>query len=297
MNRTTYKTLISLLWLAPFAMALRYWQVWDRLPSRVASHFDAAGRANGWTPPATSAEWTIGFLSGLAALFTVLLYLGQRKYGLAKLSWALLAFLHLEMWAIAYGLNSTIDYNLYGTPIAIVPLAVITVVGGLAITAFALVEKRGTAFSDAEVVAEEVHTGKAWGAFLLVPLIGFVAITWAMPNSMVRLTLGVAGLVMAVATAMAWDGFHYYFNRHGVEVRTLGFRLKSIPLMQIKNYAIDDWSPIGGYGIRGIGNHKAYVWGRTGVRVQMYDGEVFLGHSDPQRIVHDLDAIKRDQHS
>jgi hypothetical protein len=51
-----------------------------------------------------------------------------------------------------------------------------------------------------------------------------------------------------------------------------------------------------GYGIRGLGNHKAYVWGNRGVRVHMDDGEVFLGHSNPQRIVHDLDLVKQYAH-
>lgn len=297
MSRATYKTLAWLLWLAPAAIALRYWQVWDQLPLRVASHFDGSGRANGWMPRAISAEWTLGFLCGLAALFTVVLYFGQRKYGLAKVSWVLLAFFQAEIWAIAYGLNSTIDYSLYGTPIAILPLFAITFAGVTIVTTFALAEKRGRALSRSELLAEEVHAGKLWSIVLLVPVIGFAWISLVMPNSVARLTLVVAGVVMAGAVAMAWDGFHYYFSRHGVEIRTLGFRLKSIPLMQIKSYTIDDWSPIGGYGIRGIGNCKAYVWGKTGVRVQMYDGEVFLGHSDPERIVHDLNVMKSHQHS
>jgi hypothetical protein len=92
---------------------------------------------------------------------------------------------------------------------------------------------------------------------------------------------------------MAWDGFHYFFTRHGIEVRTLGFLLKSVPLLQIKSYEVQDWTPSRGYGIRGVGNRKAYVWGNRGVRVEMFDGEIFLGHSDPQRIVHDLNVIRR----
>lgn len=297
MNRTFYKTLTWLLWLAPAALALRYWQVWDRLPLRVASHFNAAGRANGWMPRMTSAEWSVGFLGGLVALFVSVLYVGQRKYGIAKVSWALLVFFQVEIWTIAYGLNSTIDYNLYGTPITIVPLLVITAAGIVVITAFALGEKRGSAFASAEPLAEEVHAGKMWSAVMLAPLIAFGSITLLIPSAIARATLAVVGVILAGAAAMAWDGFHYLFSRHGIEIRTLGFRLKSIPLMQIKNYAIGDWNPIGGYGIRGIGNSRAYVWGRTGVRVEMFDGEVFLGHNDPQRIVNDLNAIKSTQHS
>ena len=295
MNRAWYKTLTALLWLAPGALGFRYWQIWDRLPARVAGHFDAAGRANGWLTREASLYYTVGFLAFLAAIFTVVLYAVERKYPLAKLSWALLAFLHLEIWSVAYGLNSTLNYTLYGTPVAIVQLPIVTGLGVLAIVIVALWEKRGNALSQSELVAEEVHAGKAWSVVFLAPVIVLVAVALAVPNSVARMTLCVVGFVMLTALAMAWDGFHYYFSRHGVEIRTLGFRLKSIPLLQIKNYEIQKWNPVRGFGIRGVGNHKAYVWGKTGVRVQMYDGEVFLGHNDPQRIVHDLNVIKRYQ--
>ncbi|HUO24720.1 MAG TPA: DUF1648 domain-containing protein [Candidatus Aquilonibacter sp.] len=295
MNRAWYKALTALLWLAPAAIGFRYWQIWDRLPARVAGHFDAAGRANGWLTREASLYYTVGFLFSLAAIFTVVLYAVERKYPLAKLSWALLAFLHLEIWSVAYGLNSTLNYTLYGTPVAIVQLPIITGFGVVAIVALALWEKRGNALSQSELVAEEVHAGKAWSLVFLAPVIVLVAVALAVPNSLARMTLCVVGFVMLTALAMAWDGFHYYFSRHGVEIRTLGFRLKSIPLLQIKNYEIQKWNPVRGFGIRGVGNHKAYVWGKTGVRVQMYDGEVFLGHNDPQRIVHDLNVIKRYQ--
>jgi len=295
MNRAWYKTLTALLWLAPAALGFRYWQIWDRLPARVAGHFDAAGRANGWLTREASLYYTVGFLAFLAAIFTVVLYAVERKYPLAKLSWALLAFLHLEIWSVAYGLNSTLNYTLYGTPVAIVQLPIVTGLGVLAIVIVALWEKRGNALSQSELVAEEVHAGKAWSVVFLAPVIVLVAVALAVPNSVARMTLCVVGFVMLTALAMAWDGFHYYFSRHGVEIRTLGFRLKSIPLLQIKNYEIQKWNPVRGFGIRGVGNHKAYVWGKTGVRVQMYDGEVFLGHNDPQRIVHDLNVIKRYQ--
>ena len=47
MTRTWYKTLGALLWFAPVVIAVRYWQVWDRLPMRVGSHFDAATPMDG----------------------------------------------------------------------------------------------------------------------------------------------------------------------------------------------------------------------------------------------------------
>ncbi len=297
MTRTWYKSLTALLWLAPVEMGFRYSRVWDRLPLRMASHFDAAGRVNGWMSRDAALYFDIGFMAFLAAVFSVVLYLVQRKYELTKLSWVLLVSLHAEIWAMVYLLNSTLDYNLYGSPISVSPFLLVSALGAIVIVAFALGEKRGRAFSASEVLAEEVHSGKRLAALFLLPVAVLAAIAVAIPNSTARLALCLVALITASTYAMAWDGFHYYFTRHGVEIRTLGFRLKSIPVLQIKNYEIQSWSALRGFGIRGVGNRKAYVWGRTGVRVEMYDGEVFLGHNDPQRIVHDLNVIKRYQHS
>lgn len=297
MTRAVYKTLIALLWLAPLALALRYRQVWDRLPLRMASHFDAAGHVNGWMSRSTALYFDLGFMAFMTAVFSIVLVLAQSRYALAKLSWVLLFVLHAELWSLAWSFNSTLDYNLDGSAISILPLLLVNVLGAILIAGIALGEKRGTALAASDVLAEEVHSGKRLAVVFLVPVAGLIAIAVGVPNPTVRLAFVLIAVITVAAYAMAWDGFHYYFTRHGIEIRTLGFRLKSIPALQIKSYEIQNWNALRGLGIRGIGNHKAYVWGRTGVRVEMYDGEVFLGHSDPQRIVHDLNVIKHYQHS
>ena len=71
----------------------------------------------------------------------------------------------------------------------------------------------------------------------------------------------------------------------------LGFRLRSISAEQIHSYAMQPWSIARGYGIRGVGNSRAYVWGNTGVDIDTLQGSIFLGHSDPDRIVRDLEMI------
>jgi len=35
----------------------------------------------------------------------------------------------------------------------------------------------------------------------------------------------------------------------------------------------------------------AYVWGKRGVRIKTSEGEVFLGHSQPEKLVRDLDLM------
>ena len=71
----------------------------------------------------------------------------------------------------------------------------------------------------------------------------------------------------------------------------LGFRLRSIPKQSILSYSIEPWSLIRGYGIRGIGNRRAYVWCNQVVHIKTTNGDIFLGHNDPARIVRDLDMV------
>jgi hypothetical protein len=297
MNRSLYKTLAALLWLAPFAICVRYRQVWDLLPQRVATHFNADGVANGWMTREVSLYFSAGFLAFIAAVFFVVLLVVEKRYSLAKLSWALLVFFHVEIWMLVYLQNSLLAYNLNHAQIAIAPLPIVTVAGVIAIVWIAIAEKRGAPLSHSEIIAEEAHSGKRLALVLLIPAVVLIPAALLIPGATQRVAMTTIALVLLGAFAMAWDGFHYYFSRHGVEIRTLGFRLKSIPLLQIKNYAIENWSPLRGYGIRGVGNHKAYVWGKTGVRVEMFDGEIFLGHGDPQRIVHDLNVIQQYRNS
>jgi hypothetical protein len=90
---------------------------------------------------------------------------------------------------------------------------------------------------------------------------------------------------------MAWSGFQYRFLQNAVEIRLLGFRLRSIPRESIVSYSIEPWAFVRGYGIRGIGRTRAYVWGNKVVHIRTTSGEIFLGHGDPERIVRDLNMV------
>jgi len=129
---------------------------------------------------------------------------------------------------------------------------------------------------------------------LFVPaLLGPLTAARLVPFAAVRISMGLVVLVLFGALAMAWIGFRYRFLQHGVEISTLGYRLRSIPRQQILSYAIEAWSPLGGYGIRGIGNNRAFVWGNKVVHIRTTNGEVYLGHTDPERIVRDLDRVTK----
>jgi hypothetical protein len=142
-----------------------------------------------------------------------------------------------------------------------------------------------------EILAEETHSGRMW-SFLILP----VMIASVLATSLGRTTALIApailaGLVGLGTLAIIWSGFQYRFLRDVVEIRMLGFRLRSIPKNTILSYSIEPWTLLRGYGIRGIGTTRAYVWCNQVVHIRTTNGDIYLGHNDPKRVVRDLDKV------
>jgi len=297
MNRTVFKTCTWLLWLALPVTALRYWMVWDQLPASVATHFNAAGQPNGWMTRETSLIFALVLTGFMLVVLTAVLYVIQMKNVSDAFSWAFLAFCWLMMGLVYYGSASIIAYNLHGQPVEVGPLLFGVPVLVIVLTAIYLGSKRGHPLPQQTWIAEEVHASKLWASVFALPIIVESVVFVAVPIASVRLGLGLMLVIFSVVMIHAWTGFHYRFGAYGVEISTLGFRLRSIPHNQIKEYAEKSWSPLRGYGIRGVGPDRAYVWGNRGVLIKTLSGEVFLGHNQPERIIHDLDAMKQYAHS
>jgi hypothetical protein len=141
-----------------------------------------------------------------------------------------------------------------------------------------------------DVLAEETHSGRVWSLIILLALLGPV-IGVALAPSTARWAIALVAVLAIGTFAMSWSGFQYRFLQDGVEIRMLGFRLRSIPRQSIVSYSIEPWAFARGYGIRGIGSTRAYVWCNKVVHIKTSNGEIFLGHSDPERIVRDLDMV------
>jgi hypothetical protein len=146
------------------------------------------------------------------------------------------------------------------------------------------------AFQD-DVLAEETHSGRSWSLIVLLALIGPMIGVALVPSTVGRWAVALVGVIAIGTFAMSWSGFQYRFLRQGVEIRMLGFRLRSIPRQSIVSYSIEPWAFIRGYGIRGMGSTQAYVWCNQVVHVKTSDGEIFLGHNNPERIVRDLNLV------
>jgi len=65
MNRRPFQFAIALLWLTLPLVAIQYWCVWDQLPARMATHFNAAGQPNGWMSREVALEFDVGMVAFL----------------------------------------------------------------------------------------------------------------------------------------------------------------------------------------------------------------------------------------
>lgn len=295
MNRT-FKAFTWLMWLALPLTALRYRMVWDRLPVRMATHFNAAGQANGWMTREVSLEFALGLTAFLLTIFTGICFMAIRQQVPDRVSWSMLGFFYLVMGFIYHVNDSIVGYNLTGRPVELGPFLIAVPFVVVLFIAIYLGSKRGAALPDDQIVAEEVHSSSLWALVFLFPLTLELVLFQTIPVPAVRIGTGFVALLMLVCAIFAWSGFQYRFTRAGFEIRTMGFRLRSIPLAQIREYGIEGWSVLRGYGIRGVGRSRAYVWGNKVVHIKTQDGDVFLGHSDPEKIVRDLDTIRQSAH-
>jgi len=296
MNRKVFQAFIWLMWLALPITAFRFWRAWDRLPLRMATHFGINGRPNGWMPRDSAFNLALGLTALILVVFTVVAYVAHKTHAPDALSWSLLGFFYFVVGFVYAGNSGVVQYNLTGQPVEMDFWLVLVPVAIVALTAIFLGSKRGVSLPAATVIAEESHGSRAWSLLFIAILLVQLTAAIAIPAPQLRIGTAVVGLLLVVIAIHTWTGFHYFFTSAGVEIRTLGFRLRSIPRDHIERYQVESWNPLRGYGIRGIGNRRAYVWCNQGVRIETTDGEVFLGHSEPERIVRDLDAMKQFAH-
>jgi len=291
MNRRIFQTLTWLMWLALPLLALRYWQVWDQLPLRMATHFDINGDANGWMTRDMSLWFALGVTVFLLAVSTAILLVIHSQKTSDAASWSLLAFFYFIVGFVFFGNEKVMGYNLHGTAAALgssfilVPLAIVIFL------AVFLGSNRGEALVSENWIAEETHSSPLLAFVLLLPLLVELWVLSTTSLGAARWPLILICIFLVAVAAFAGSGFRYYFSPAGVEIRTLGYRLRSISASQITSYAIEPWNILRGYGIRGVGRTRAYVWSNKVVHIKTQQGEVFLGHNEPERIMRDLDMI------
>jgi hypothetical protein len=246
----------------------------------------------------TSLYFGLGLVTFVLIVFTAIALVIRRQKSMPDAaSHALLGFFYLIVGFVGYGNEAIIQYNVAGRPIAIAPMILSVPLALIVFTFIYLRGQRGQALPEAQTIAEESHGSKPFAVvFLLLAVIEF-AIAFRVPALGVRIGMSVLVLMFLLIAAHTWSGFHYRFTPAGLEIRTLGMRLRSIRQSQIAHYRPEKWMALRGYGIRGLGNTRAYVWGNQVVHITTLEGEVFLGTNDPARLMRDLEAMKQYAHS
>ncbi len=289
MNRRVFHFAILLLWLALPIVALQYRQAWHHLPLRMAVHFNAANQANGWMTREQSLDLNLSMIAVALLVSTIVLLVASWR-SVASFGWVGLGFFAVLIGFLLSVNQALINYNVNGTPIHPERAVLIMAIAVGALIAAYLLLHRQAPLPDGETLAIETHASHAWGMVMLIAMAGPIVAMALAPRAVLIPML----LVLAVgifAFAMAWAGFKYRFMQHGVDIRMLGLRLRSIPRSAIVSYAIEPWAFIRGYGIRGIGTSRAYVWCNKVVHIKTTNGDVYLGHNDPARIIRNLDRM------
>jgi hypothetical protein len=220
----------------------------------------------------------------------------KQKKPIDNASTAVLGFFYVILAGLFYVNNGIIEYNLTGAPVPIAPVLLGVPLAIVAFTIIYLRAQRGAALPETPTLAEESHGSRAFANQILAIALIELAAAYAIPLRGARTGMALSSAFFLLFAAHTWSGFHYRFTPAGLEISTLGYRLRSIPQAQIARYQAEKWM-VRGYGIRGVGKTRAYVWGNDVVHITTVDGEVFLGTNDPARTVRDLDMMKHSAHT
>ena len=109
MNRIAYKTLVGLMWLALPVTTLDYWRNWDRLPVRMAVHFDANWQPNGYTSREGALDLGLGIMVFMLVVSTVGLLIAHALKPAA--AWPLLMVFYVTIGFVWFGNRSIIKWN------------------------------------------------------------------------------------------------------------------------------------------------------------------------------------------
>jgi hypothetical protein len=114
MNRSLYKPLVWLMWLALPITALKYWRAWDHLPMRMAVHFAANWQPNGYTSREGALMLGLGIMAVMLLFFTIGALAARALKPAA--AWPLLVVFYVALGFLWFGNNSIVEWNLNPPP-------------------------------------------------------------------------------------------------------------------------------------------------------------------------------------
>jgi uncharacterized membrane protein len=117
MERKLFQLAGGLTWLVLPLTTLHYWRAWDRLPVRMAVHFDVNWRPNGWTSREGALMLVLVTTILPLVIFTISTYVMSRRVAVSNLSkWTMVAVFYIALGVVYFVNNWIIDRNLNGGP-------------------------------------------------------------------------------------------------------------------------------------------------------------------------------------
>ncbi len=110
MARIGFKAGVLLMWLALPISAWEYRGVWEQLPVRMAVHFDANWRPNGYTSREGALELGLGIMVVMLVMFTLATLIIQALKPPA--AWPALLVAYIVVVLCWYGNHSIVEFNL-----------------------------------------------------------------------------------------------------------------------------------------------------------------------------------------
>jgi hypothetical protein len=288
------------MWVPWLALAIMFVDVaanYAQLPPRIASHFNAAGVANGWAPKEQFFTVILPIGAVFLALFT---FLTSRFPQISGLGWLVMV---VEYWGagvlvglthatLRYNLGqaSTLDFPFVTWTLIMLGALVIGEIGRIRVVGQQAVQRQG------DVIAEYRHSGNGVAVILAGLGAAAVGLPTALGATGLALTIpAVVGVLMVACAVWAYSGFVYRVSTSGVEIRMLGMSIRFIAAADIQSVQAQQCNPLtdfGGWGIRGIGEMRAYIWGgHRCVQIRTDRGErIYLGIDAAHQLAQQIEA-------
>jgi hypothetical protein len=298
MNSRTWRIAMVGPWLGLAAILFDIWRAYDQLPAVIASHFNFAGYPNGWAPKQQLFSVIAPIALGTVCLFTFLL---SRFPQVSGLGWLLMI---TEYWSagLLLGLtHATLRVGLGQAKTLQFPIGGWSLLMGLALVVGEF-SRLGTLRKNAHaeqgtLIAEETH-----GSAVMASIMAALAVVTIVMASLLqaagpaRVAVFLVSVILLGCAIWAFTGFIYRVTSAGLEIRMLGVPLRFIRASDIDSYRAEECNPLtdfGGWGIRGIGAMRAYIWGgHRCVHLHTLAGdEIYLGMADPDRLVAALQTM------
>jgi len=261
--------------------------LWGRLPTTLAVQFGFDARPISWLSKTKFVLLAAGFLTAELVVAQLLSRRTQTRVTPVLLA-AILFELAVFGGVIAYNVAPGKTWSMLG--LTVLSALVLLIVA--ATVSFLIARGRGRSLArhppkrDVKVLGTFVHRSAAvfW---VVIPVLLIQGWIWRTPGVVSKMAVLIVSVTMLWVGALALVGFRYIVREDGLLVKGLIRDVAFVSCEEMRGVSVSPADPMefGGWGIRGTGRRRAFIWrGGEGVRLDIEAGLVFLGTDEPEAL-------------